>query len=181
MNIPIDEQIARQRAVIRHCEGKSGINIDGDKAILATLERIKAADAGLPVEPDVVKLLSEQDYEYNRKTNALIKRHAEQIDSLQFALQRAHTERDNWQETARQYAGNSDYWRERAEKAEALNKRMVELMKEPSDGMWSAVWVSIKVPPLQRARSVLSVHDLRLLWAAFHQAMSAELLKEVGE
>jgi hypothetical protein len=29
-------------------------------------------------------------------------------------------QRDNWIETARQYAGNSDYWRERAEQAEAL-------------------------------------------------------------
>ena len=54
--ITIDEQIARQRAVIRHCEGKSGINIDGDKAILATLERIKAAEAGLPVEPEWLKV-----------------------------------------------------------------------------------------------------------------------------
>jgi len=86
-----------------------------------------------------------------------------------------------WENEAKRYAGNADYWRERAEKAEQANRRMVELMKEPSEAMWSAVWVSIKVPPLQRARSVLSVHDLRLLWAAFHQAMSAELLKEVGE
>lgn len=49
----------------------------------------------VPVEPDVVKLLSEQDYEYNRKTNALIKRHAEQIDSLQQQLQVAQQERDD--------------------------------------------------------------------------------------
>lgn len=29
-----------------------------------------------------IKMLSEQDYEYNRKTNALIRRHAEQIAAI---------------------------------------------------------------------------------------------------
>ena len=95
-------------------------------------------------------------------------------DSLRSALQRAQEEADN----QFKYAGRL---LDELHKAEQANRRMVELMKEPSEAMWSAVWVSIKVPPLQRARSVLSVHDLRLLWAAFHQAMSAELLKEAGE
>jgi len=34
---------------------------------------------------EVVKLLSEQDYEYNRKTNDMIERHAEQIAELKKA------------------------------------------------------------------------------------------------
>jgi len=62
MNIPIDEQIARQRAVIRHCEGKSGINIDGDKAILASLEKLAALESQpVPVEPETFKFAIDID------------------------------------------------------------------------------------------------------------------------
>ena len=35
-----------------------------------------------------------------------------------------------WENEARRYAGNSDYWRERAEKAEAINRRMVEQYRD---------------------------------------------------
>ena len=35
-----------------------------------------------------------------------------------------------WENEARRYAGNSDYWRERAEAAESLNRRMVELYRD---------------------------------------------------
>lgn len=46
----IEEQIARQEAVIRHCEGKAGVDVTKDKAILATMQSIK--DAGDVVEPE---------------------------------------------------------------------------------------------------------------------------------
>ena len=53
----IDEQISRQREVIRHCEGKAGINIEGDKAILTTLLEFKQMkDAVMPEEPVIIKI-----------------------------------------------------------------------------------------------------------------------------
>jgi hypothetical protein len=53
----IDEQISRQREVIRHCEGKAGINIEGDKAILTTLRHYKRiTEAVMPEEPVIIKI-----------------------------------------------------------------------------------------------------------------------------
>ena len=116
----------------------------------------------VPVEPDVVKLLSEQDYEYNRKTNALIKRHAEQIDSLQSALKVAQQDKE------RLYKLNVDCealiirQREERKKVEERNKRMVELLK--------AFLGALKhpVPPTQKQ------------WDAIGN-LSSELLREVGK
>ena len=45
-----------------------------------SLER-ELAEAKRQLE-ESIKMLSEQDYEYNRKTNALIRRHAEQIAAI---------------------------------------------------------------------------------------------------
>ncbi len=41
------------------------------------------------------------------------------IHRFLFQCRQAKIERDNWRETARQYAGNSDYWRGRTEEAES--------------------------------------------------------------
>ena len=126
------------------------MDIYSHKFVLAdfarTLERELAAikSQPVPVEADVVKLLSEQDYEYNRKTNALIKRHAKQIDSLQSALQVAQ------QELEVQMVGWSDC-EEKLTKAEERNKRLVELLKAllgalkhpvpPTQKQWDAIGV----------------------------------------
>lgn len=54
MSIPIDEQIVWQAEDIRiaEAEKRHPHSIQAMKNILATLERVKAADAGLPVEPE---------------------------------------------------------------------------------------------------------------------------------
>jgi len=52
------------------------VNID----FARQLER-ELAEAKRQLE-ESIKMLSEQDYEYNRKTNALIRRHAEQIAAI---------------------------------------------------------------------------------------------------
>lgn len=50
------------------------------KLLARVLELEKKRDAAL-------SMLTEQDYEYNRKTNALIKRHAEQLAAQQLVIQ----------------------------------------------------------------------------------------------
>lgn len=62
--------------------------------------------------------------------------------------------------------------------AESKLAKVMEALREPSEEMWDAVWKGIKVKPLDRARKVLSIHEIRLMWAAFHKAMSAVAIKE---
>ena len=55
-------------------------DVDACKLVAATLRALSAA---LEAErANCVTMLNEADYDYNRKTNALIKRHAEQIITL---------------------------------------------------------------------------------------------------
>jgi hypothetical protein len=58
---------------------------------------------------------------------------------------------DYWENEAKRYAVNAEYWRERAEKAEASNKRLLELLKallgalkhpvSPTQKQWDAIGV----------------------------------------
>lgn len=48
-------------------------------------------------------------------------------------IERSHADRDTWQETARQFCQNADYWRTRAEAAEARLAE-VEAEREGTDG-----------------------------------------------
>lgn len=97
----------------------------------------------------------------------LLKAVVDYIDSLQSALKLAQEERDakdrlitNYEEWLSVSGENAKELQERAEKAEAINRRMVERMKEPSANMKSAGYGKPD-------------------YLAIFKAMSAELLKEV--
>jgi len=62
---------------------------------------------------------------------------------------------------------------QRAEKAEQANRRMVELLKEPSDGFKQ--WFLSQIP----SGTVISNPEWWI--PRIHKAMSAELMKEAGE
>ena len=96
------------------------------------------------------------------------------IKDLQSALKRAQEERDKWMslaqanqklaETAHRRANREQRFKE---KAESINRRMVELMKEPSEGMIAAGY-----PPNDERAQSWDVTEV-------FKAMSDELLKEV--
>lgn len=92
------------------------------------------------------------------------------IDSLQSALQRAQEERDtNGNEWARS-AEALVITLQRAEKAESINRRMVELLKEPSDDIVNAGLYQYDNAFVETGEDHVSM---------IFKAMSAELLKEI--
>lgn len=170
----IEEQIALIKVFVESCDEN---NIDAPRfnAILASLEKLAALEKPVPVEPDAVATF--------RKTYHAaypMKGVVDYIDSLQSALQRAQEERDdNGKEWARS-AEALVITIQRAEKAESLNRRMVELLKEPAA---VGVVYADKNPPEGHHGRVFSwlispkdISDDTKLYA-----MSAELLKECGE
>lgn len=100
--------------------------------------------------------------------------------NLQSALQRAQDELDKvispccqeWHTCQRLCSPLAENWRMAAKRAEATNRRMVELMKEPSDGFKQ--WFLSQIP----SGTVISNPEWWI--PRIHKAMSAELLKEVG-
>lgn len=167
----LEEQIEYAKYL---CEGDESLAVQ--RAILASLERLRDIDKRLdaqtvPVEPDEVATLiggswSELNAEGTRKY----------IDSLQSALQRAQEERDK---SNAEWGAAHNLQMKRAESAESLNKRMVELMKEPSEGMVDA---AEKADREYTDRQYGKEHPLMQQGSYDHwKAMSAELLKEVGE
>jgi len=57
----LDEQIKRQEAVIRHCDGKAGQYIEADIAILVSLRRLKEIEAGGASADTVPKMLPSRE------------------------------------------------------------------------------------------------------------------------
>ena len=172
----LEEQIASQVHLIKN---HSGHGFEIDYAILASLERLKSLDAQpVPVEPDNLRYIRDEVAEGYK---SWLKPTVEYIDSLLSALQVAQQERD---------AVNLGYnamvptLRERAEKAESSNKRLVELLKDPSQE-------TVK----NCARRLLRFQDnstdesfSKLQWAEVKQdaerviaELYAELLREVGK
>jgi len=170
-------------------------DIDADdkpkwEAILASLERLKRIESqSVPVEPDEVSEMRSYTY---RQAETCIK----YIDALQSALKLAQEELDAEKEcknaTARAY-----------ERAESTVKRMVGLMKEPSEGILDApreflkgITLGWKSTGAMREHLTLSGIDFSMLpdWfktgdqhitksgqaACIFAFMSAELLNEIG-
>lgn len=176
MNIPIDEQIARQRAVIRHCEGKSGINIDGDKAILATLERVKATEAGLPVEPEFFR---------NRRVASVLEesRLFNYIDTLrayavqkEAALQVAQQDSVDSDRIIEQQKGVIAYHEERAEKAEIelkIEREYSERLRKDCDehAKWRAA-LADKLHDTEAENAALKLDAERYRWLKEQQRMA---------
>lgn len=129
----------------------------------------------VPVEPEKLKRVREVIKNYAAKgVNHADADIVEYIDSLQSALQRVTEERDA--EIECRNAAARAY-----EAAESRNRRMVELLKEPSEGMIESVF-SVSLPSyegqeLHMAYDIVSKADCR----AIFKAMSAELLKEAGK
>lgn len=114
----------------------------------------------VPVEPDEVSEM--RSYRYRQAEIVM-----QYIDSLQSALKLAQGKADALERDDNQKAdANRELWI-RAEKAEAVNRRMVELMKEPSEGMIAAGY-----PPNDERAQSWDVTEV-------FKAMSAELLKEM--
>lgn len=130
----------------------------------------------------------ERLYQLNVDCEALIirqreerKKQQERAEAAESALQRVTEERDaarkNYQfmvdraadeklDGYRELGAKCASLEERAEKAESLNRRMVELLKEPSEGMIAAGY-----PPNDERAQSWDVTEV-------FKAMSAELLKE---
>lgn len=131
------------------------------------VEKLAALEKPVPVEPECVKYLAQ--YEQADEDGIIVKVSRQaihetlaHIDSLQSALQRA-------QEDARDSALESLGYLRDKEKAEERNRRMVELMKEPS------------APMKNMARGLLNLSTVKTEADAtmLFKAMSAELLKEM--
>lgn len=138
--ISIDEQIARQEAVIRHCEGKVGVNIEGDKAILASLERLKAIDAvQVPEYPKINYTFIEKPFSGEGENIAAALK--VDYDTLRDLLKKESARADaprlaqackvyGCQKSALWFIGEQN--RDRAEAAESINAAMLKLGENPS-------------------------------------------------
>ena len=61
-----------------------------------------------------------------------------QLERENEALRRESARADSyWENEAKRYAGNADYWRERADAAEAKLAAIEKMGREPSEGMLS--------------------------------------------
>lgn len=154
------------------------INNPKVSAILASLEKLAALESQpVPVEPEIptVYYVTIPTGEYaSVVTTASLSKWRAYIDTLQSALHRAQEERDKscelleaLNEKSTALISVNERLKHRAEKAEATNQRMVELLKEPSEGMIAAGY-----PPNDERAQSWDVTEV-------FKAMSAELLKEV--
>ena len=168
--ITIDEQIEWAKRLAAGFNATEFSQTQITSAILATLERVKAAEAGLPVEPvELIKcgLCGLHDVVFKKD-----------YDTLQSALQVAQQERDadispccqDWHTCQRRCAPLAENWRMTAKEAEERNKRLVELLREPSADMCAAYY------DLCRREDTLAIGASNA-W----KAMSAELLREVNK
>lgn len=158
------------------CEGES---MAVQRAILASLRELAAIKSELaaiksqpvPVEPERVKAMRSDTWCGGDVSEAL-----RYIDSLQSAQKLAQEELDNQKKRAESLDQELTHcWKQQADavlaldKAESINRRMLELMKEPSEGMIAAGY-----PPNDERAQSWDVTEV-------FKAMSAELLKEADK
>jgi hypothetical protein len=63
----------------------------------------------VPVTPETVKIL---------------------VDALRLAIEQAERQESYWQEEARRYAGNADFWREKAKRQPLTEEEIVTMYEE---------------------------------------------------
>ena len=109
------ETLKRERNYVKELEQQLSDAMEQHERDVATLESWNAAITDLQKQlANAVQMLSDQDFEYNRKTNDLIERHAQQLAAKGAALARA---------TGMPYATEGA-------RAVALEKKLVEAQKQ---------------------------------------------------
>lgn len=176
-----------------------------DRAIKAE-KKLAALKKPVPVEPECVKYLSQ--YEQADEDGVIVKvsRQAihetlSHIDSLVSALQRAQDKADaefgartrlqsrinELEEEKADWSNGEESQRERAEKAESLNRRMVELLKEPSAYMvhfttkLGGATVADRITVWRKESAKEHVREELITKIEPLYEVSEQLLKEVGE
>jgi hypothetical protein len=83
-----------------------GADAEGEMSIEAMKQALEYTRPGaiVPVTPETVKML---------------------VDALRLAIEQAERQESYWQEEARRYAGNADFWREKAKAAVAAEQTAV--------------------------------------------------------
>lgn len=98
---------------------------------------------------DTAALRSTADLDARAGDFELLRQAADEIDRLRARIAAVEAERDRWAESARMFCQNADYWRERAEAAEArLPGSLPAVGDELRDKIAEAVYTEYcKLPP----------------------------------
>jgi hypothetical protein len=102
-------------------EQRSELMVTQSKQVKNLVAQIEPLSARLA---EATKMLSAQDYEYNRKTNALIERHARQIQETTARAEQAEYERDVWKSKSTMHSRDAAEQRQRAYIATTRTERL---------------------------------------------------------
>lgn len=151
--------------------GDCDIRLYHESALLAERERANNAESNLASLADTIASARRNINPFDDPVIDYLGDMREEVWKLSYAAynqrQRAEqAEREragHWEEEARRYCCNSDYWRERAEKAEAQLAALKEALRNPTDDMVSSGLIT--------ARETGKITEV-------FKAMTANLLKD---
>lgn len=80
------------------------------------------------------------------------------MQTLRLAIEQAEREESYWQEEARRYAGNADFWREKAKRQPLTEEEIVQLLGNVRESISGNVFLAF-ARAIERAHGIGGEHD----------------------